>query len=293
KLFATWVIDEGAEGLVARSDAVGTYKIKPRYTLDAVVIGFTEGLDDRSGLLHDLLLALLREDGSYQVLGRVGGGFSEEQRRDLLSDFKDLTTNSDYTEVNSDRVAYQMTKPETVVEISCLDVIAQTTRGGNINRMVLCWDAPEQCWRTERRLPLVSVISPEFIRIREDKSPVPAEISIKQLTDLVEIKDTEKSLEDLQLPKSEVLKKEIRIKELKGAQMVRKLVLWQTNKEQQSPLYPAYVLYHTDFSPNRKSQLDRDIRVSNDLEQIEAFWEELEKKKFVRGWKTLDEASEK
>src|SRR5262249_1815843 len=125
--FAEWV-RKGAEGAVVRSDAAGMFKIKPRHTLDAVVIGFTEGVDDRQGLLHDLLLALMRPEGTFQILGRVGGGFSEPDRRHFLSDLKDRVVGSDYAEVN-DQVAYQMVRPEWVVEISVLDLITNTTRG--------------------------------------------------------------------------------------------------------------------------------------------------------------------
>ena len=35
--FESWVDEEGAEGVVARSDASGSFKVKPRHTLDAVV----------------------------------------------------------------------------------------------------------------------------------------------------------------------------------------------------------------------------------------------------------------
>jgi ATP-dependent DNA ligase len=51
------LVDGGAEGIVVRSETVGTFKVKTRHTLDAAVIGFTEGVDDRAGMVHDLLLA--------------------------------------------------------------------------------------------------------------------------------------------------------------------------------------------------------------------------------------------
>src|SRR5262249_21318016 len=75
KQFKAWV-GQGAEGAVVRSDAAGLFKIKPRHTIDAAVIGFTEGTDDRRGMVHDLLLALMRPDGTFHILGRVGGGFT-------------------------------------------------------------------------------------------------------------------------------------------------------------------------------------------------------------------------
>jgi hypothetical protein len=284
--FEKWIEAEGGEGVVARSDDGGWFKVKPRHTIDCAVIGFAEGTDDRAGLLHDLLLGIARTDGSWQVLGRVGGGFSEDDRRAFLSDLRDIVTGSDYAEVNSDRVAYEMVRPEWVVEISCLDFITQTTRGASIDRMVLTWDAATATWRTAGRLPLCSIISPQFVRRREDKTPNPHDCRLAQLTDLIEIPRAEASASDLRLPASEVLHREVRVKELKGKTMVRKLLLWKTNKENAARGdYPAYVLHLTDFSPNRKEPLQREIRVSDSLQQIETFRAQFEEKYFVGGWK--------
>lgn len=285
--FGSWVDEEGAEGVVARSDGAGAFKVKPRHTLDVVVVGYAEGIDDRAGLLHDLLLAIPRVDGSFQILGRVGGGFSDDDRRNFLSDYADLEAQSEYTEVNSDRVAYRMVRPERVIEISCLDLVSQTTRGGTIDRMVLNWEV--DTWKTVRRLPLVSLISPQFVRIREDKNPVPEDVRFSQLTDLVEVPLANATADDLKLPPSEVLKREVVVKELKGRKMVRKLLLWKTNKEEQSDEYPAYVVHLTDFSPNRADPLKREIRVSDSKDQIQALYNQLRDKFFVGGWKTPEE----
>ena len=135
--FDQWVEEEKAEGIVVRSDVAGNFKIKPLHTLDALVIGFTESTDDREGMMHDLLLGIVRDDGAIQVLCRVGGGFSDDQRREMLSDLKDMVVESEYAEVNGDHVAYQMVRPEWVIEITCLDIISQNTRGGPIGRMVI------------------------------------------------------------------------------------------------------------------------------------------------------------
>ena len=43
--------------------------------------------------------------------------------------------------MSADHVAYQMVNLEWVVEISCLDLVSQNTRGGPVNRMVLDWNA--------------------------------------------------------------------------------------------------------------------------------------------------------
>jgi hypothetical protein len=285
-LYDQWVEKEGAEGLVVRSDAAGSFKIKPRHNLDVAVIGFSESAGDRAGLLHDMLVAVLRREGTFHVLGRVGGGFTDEQRKEMLSDLKDMTVDSEYAEVSSDHVAYQMVRPDWVAEISCLDLVSQNTRGGPVSRMVLDWHANNghSLYRTLRRMPLASVISPQFVRRREDKQVQPVDVRIAQLADLVELPQAEKDSRQLVLPKSEILRREVYIKELKGEQMVRKLVLWKTNKDQLTDDFPAYAVHLTDFSPNRKDPLSRDMRISSSFHQIQQLFDQLKAENITKGW---------
>jgi hypothetical protein len=275
--------EQGAEGVVVRSDACGRFKLKPRHTIDAAVIGFTEGTDDRRGMIHDLLLGLIRPDGCLHILGHVGGGFSNEERRGFLSDLKDSIAESDYVEVN-DQVAYHMVRPEWVIEVSILDLIAETTRGLPINKMALQWDNAAKRYRIVRRMPLVGLISPQFVRRREDKSVHLADIPLRQVTDLVDVQLADRDARQLDLPKSELIRREVYTKSLKGQTMVRKLVMWKTNKESLGDEFPAYVIHYTDFSPNRKTPLERDIRVSSSRDQIDRLWSELATDAFSKGW---------
>ena len=66
--------------------------------------------------------------------------------------------------------------------------------------------------------------------------------------------------------------------------MVRKFVLWKTNKESSSEDYPAYVIHYTDFSPNRKAPLDREVVVSSSLEQMHELFEKLKEENIKKGW---------
>jgi ATP-dependent DNA ligase len=282
KLFRQWA-EGGHEGAVVRSDAAGMFKIKPRNNIDAVVIGFTEGTDDRRGMVHDLLVALMRADGSLHVLGHVGGGFNEAERRGFLSDLKDMIVKSDYVEVN-DQVAYHMVRPEWVIEISVLEFISQTTRGAPINKMVLDWNPSDGRYRIIRRLPLVAMISPQFVRRRDDKTVNPTDLRLEQVSALVEVAMVDRVARKLNLTPSHVMRREVYTKQLKGQTMVRKLLMWQTNKDREIEDFPAFVIHFTDFSPNRKTPLERDIRVSSSREQIEVLWKELVEENIVKGW---------
>ncbi|MEQ1923264.1 MAG: hypothetical protein ABL952_12220, partial [Pyrinomonadaceae bacterium] len=161
-LFADWVIDKGSEGIVLQHDTANWYKVKSKHSLDVAVIGYSEGSDERKGMLHDLLVAVKRNDGTFQELTRVGGGFTDEDRKTIAAEMKKRVVPSDYVAVNNDYVAYEMIKPGPVIEISCLDLITESSRGGPINRMVLKWDGRR--YNAMSRMPLVSVISPQYIR---------------------------------------------------------------------------------------------------------------------------------
>lgn len=286
KAFDEWVDGQGSEGLVVRSDAAGLYKIKRRVTVDAAVLGFTEGTNGRTGMLHDMLLGLMRPDETFHVLGRVGTGMTEDQRRDWLSDLKDMAAQSDYTEVN-DSVAYQMVRPEWVVEVSVLDFITQTTRGGGIDRMVLDFDRPSGAYKSLRRLPLASPISPVLVRRRDDKAVRADDLRLAQIADVVEVPMADASAKQTRPATSEILKREAFTKTLKGAMMVRKLVMFATNKhggKVENSAHPAFVVCFTDFSPNRATPLERDIRVSNSREQIQSLYDELKQENILKGW---------
>jgi hypothetical protein len=280
--FRQWVETEGAEGIVVRSDQAGLFKIKNRRTIDAVVVGYSEGVDDRKGLLHDLLVALVRDDGTFHILSRIGGGLSDDERRRFRDELGALAAPSDYTEVNPDHLAYQMVRPEWVVEVSCVDLLAQTTRGGPIERMVLAWDAG--AWRVVRRLPLCALIGPSFVRRRDDKQVTAADLRLAQVTDFVDVPLADRDARTMTLPRSEIVRREVWTKVMKGQTMVRKLLLWKTNKDRESDDFPAYVLYLTDYSPNRKEPLEREIRVGRTLEEMEKHWAALQKEKVVTGW---------
>jgi hypothetical protein len=281
---AAWVIDKGSEGIVLQHDTANWYKVKLRHNLDVAVIGFSEGSDERKGMLHDLLVAVMRTDGTFHELARVGGGFTDDQRKEIAADMKKRIVPSDYVAVNNDYVAYEMIKPGPVIEISCLDLISESSRGGPVNRMVLKFDGKR--YNALSRMPLVSVISPQFIRIRDDKEATIEDVNINQLTEMVTVAAAEKPADDSAGKPSELLEREVYTKEMKGNTMVRKLLLWKTNKEDR-PEFPGYVVYLTDFSPNRVEPLQRDIRIAATEAAARKHYKKLAEENFIGGWEKI------
>ena len=104
------------------------------------------------------------------------------------------------------------------------------------------------------------------------------------MSDLVEVPFVDRDTRQLERPRSTILKREVRTKEMKGAVMVRKLVVRQTNKESDGDDYPAHVIHYTDYRPNRKTPLKREIRASSSPDQIKDLWEELAAEGFTKGW---------
>jgi len=109
-------------------------------------------------------------------------------------------------------------------------------------------------------------------------------VRIAQVTDIVEVALADRDARQMTLPKSELLHREVYTKDLKGQTMVRKFLMWRTNKEAAGDEFPAYVVHYTDFSPNRKDALAREVRVSSSPEQIQQLFTALKEENIKAGW---------
>lgn len=283
KLFEQLVEEENSEGLVVRHDSLGWFKIKPVHPIDCVIVGFSDSVNERKGMLHDLLVGLVRNDGGIQLLGKVGGGFTEDQRKEIFEDLQKSVVPSDYVEVSSAYLAYEWVEPSQVVEIKCLDLISEKSRGDNINKMVLNWDEKQSKYLGVRKMPFVSLIAPRFERMRPDKSVNADEVSTKQVSALVDIENIEKKLADIKLPNSEMLKREVYYKTMGEKMMIRKVLLWKTNKEETGE-FPAFIAFYTDFSTQRKDPLGTALKPANSLESGEKEFDALLEDAVKKGW---------
>ena len=278
-IYSQWVEEGGAEGLVVRTELPLVYKVKPRYTIDVAVIGFSEGTGDTKGQVRSLLLAMMPCEGQYQIIGRTGNGFSDEARADLLGQLEPLSVESQYIETDSNHVAFRMVKPEIVIELMINDVLFDTSLGP-IENPVLTIE--EDVYYRKGNVNGISVVFPIFVRFREDKKAVYEDVRIEQINDFSFIEASSVDADQTELSPSNLLKREVYKKESGGKLMVRKFVVWKTNKPSRD--YPGYVFHYTDFSSDRKEPLQRDVAISDDENQIMEIYQQSLEENVKKGW---------
>ena len=269
EIYDEWVVGEGAEGLVVHSESPMVWKVKPRHTIDAAVIGYTTA--DRG--IRDLMFAVRRPDGLFQMFVLGSTGLTDEQRADIAQRLSTKHVESQYVLSDSRGIAYQMVKPELVFEISVLELVA---RGNDdkikMNPLLRYLPSPvgegaggEAGWLMEGTTPGVVALGITIDQERTDKQPNETDVRISQLTDICPFEEPEGG--KAELAKSELLERHV-YKKVSGEKvMLHKFLLWKTNKEQ-SGRYPAYIIYHTDYSSARKEMIKRDMLYSNDEQQI-------------------------
>ncbi len=278
-LWNEWVEGGKGEGLVIRAEGL-VIKAKPSITIDAVVIGYTDSSDDPEGV-GALLMALMRDDGTFQVIGSCGNMPTEERHR-FKKALAGAEIASNFRYANSKGALYRFVKPETVIEFKVTDIQGEDSSGDPIHRMVLEHGA--KGWTTVREMPGASILHPVFIRVRDDKTVNPTDIRVAQVLERCLVEGLGKKAERVELPASVVVRREVYAKEAKGQISVRKLVLWQTNKDRLDRTYPAFVVHWTDYSGGRKDPLQREVRVAPSLAEATRIADEIVAENIKKGW---------
>lgn len=284
ELFAEWVEGGKGEGLVARSKEMGrTYKIKPVFTIDAAVIAFTERADEKDQV-RSLLLAVMKENGQFQIIGSCGNMGTGEFRNQVHEELAPHAIASNYSYASSSGALFKFVNPKMVVEVKVTDIQTEDSTGKPIKRMVLELDEDAERWVAVAPMTGVSILHPVLERIRDDKEVNPTDVRAQQILERVHIGDLDQKAEKVELPKSELIRREVWTKGTKGKTAVRKLLMWKTNKEK-DPDWPAYVVHWTDYSPSRKDPIKREVRLAPNEEAAEAIAEQMIADGVKRGWK--------
>ena len=290
ELFSDWVDGGKAEGLVVRTPDNNIYKIKPVVTLDAAIIGYTDRQEDPEQV-RSVLLALMRDDGHFQIIGSCGNLGDAASRKDLMARLKESHVNSNYRHVSKSGVLYQFVEPKVVFEVRINDAQTDLATGGPVEKMVL--QHSDHGWAAVRKMPGVSLIHPVMSRLREDKQVNDVDVRMAQLNERCFIPDIHSQVELKSLPVSTVLRREVYGKLTKGELAVRKLLVWKTNKEEEEADYPAFVVHWTDYSAGRKDPLKREVRLAPDEATAQAIAEDMLVANIKKGWERKDDDSPK
>jgi len=143
-----------------------------------------------------------------------------------------------------------MIKPGRLIDDLCASHIAATNKGGPVNR----WCSSGQqnmlpcraCRFGERQFRRNTSVCAMTREVGVD------ETSIRQVSDSGQGRGRRKIRRHEQAQTKQDDRAYRLYKSYERNTMVRKLLLWKTNKDD-TPDFPAFVVYLTDFSPNRKN----------------------------------------
>jgi hypothetical protein len=169
-----------------------------------------------------------------------------------------------------------------VIEVKCLDLLLEDS-SGPIRKQVLSFDE-KTGYHKEGKIPAVSIVSPVFVRERDDKKAGEEDCGFEQISDRIEVGEIKEDA--VELKPSEIVLREVYIKEGKGGKALRKFVGWKTNKES-TGAWPKYVLYFTDFSAGRKEPLQSDIYVCTSEDEMRAKLVLLIDENIKKGWSKI------
>jgi hypothetical protein len=231
------------------------------------------------------MLALMRTDKSFQLLGSCGPLGDARSRTEMMKKIQKSQIESNWRYTSGDGAVYHFVKPEVIVEIKAVDIQSEDSSGNLIRKMVLSNN--DDKWQALQKLPFASIHHPVFVRYRSDKNINITDLRIEQIIDRCLISDTQTKAEAPKLPTSKIIRREVYTKTVKESISVKKLVIWKTNKEELDSNYPAYVIHWTDYSPDRKDPLKREVRLASVKEAAATISEKMIEKNIKKGWQKI------
>ena len=258
--FQKRAIDLNLEGVVVRGESGPVFKIKQYLSFDLVVLGYVNGHANDFSLLKEILIGVMIDKNKFLSVGIVVNGFTVSDRETLSVDFEKIKVESDSIQVSNSKLPFTMIEPKYIVEIESTDIITSNS-DGFIKRPLLIFN---NNFLLDKYSNSISLTTPVFKKFRQDKKVNEKDVGLNQITRVVDIID--KVEEESNKSSSELIKRDVYVKITKGFKMVKKFLVWDTKAVLND--YPKYVFYKIDYSPTRKDKMKRDIKVSNDEEQI-------------------------
>ncbi len=280
--YREWVATQKFEGLVVRSEQGVTFKVKPTFTLDAVVLAYGERVEGAVTQVRELTVGLLRDDGSWHILGSVGGGFTEDDRVAWHQRLSAMEVPSSFRLANREGTLCRFVEPKVVVEVRCHDLTDTDSSDLPVHRMTLRFEAGKG-YSPVAPLPIGSMIFPVFQRERADKLPDVGSVGLDQVYARLPFEARFQSASAEQRPAAEVIRRGVFTKVTKEQTAVRKFVAVATHKAN-DPAYPPFVVHFTDYSAGRAEPLKTAIRVASTREKLDRHVQGWLEENVKRGW---------
>jgi hypothetical protein len=205
---------------------------------------------------------------------------SNEERQTLLKRLTPLSIKSSIRYASDGGSLYTFVKPQIVVEVKLTDLQSEHSDATTAKTMQLKYDKEEYKPIGMQSCP--RPIHPVLERVREDKVVNETDVRIGQIsTYYVEELD---EASPINLPKSELIRREVWTKNTKDILAVRKLTVWKTNKSKVDERYPEYVIHWTDYSPGRASPLDREVKLAPDEKTAIRTADAMIEQNIKKGW---------
>jgi ATP-dependent DNA ligase len=167
-LFADIVDGGKAEGLVVRSALGSIYKIKPEFSIDVIIIGYTARTEDSSAV-RTLLLGLMREDGRIHLSGHCGNLGGDTERIAMMQRLQPLGCASSFRCPSRSGDVFTFVRPDLVAEINVTDLQPESSDGAAVRTMALQYE-PNIGWKSISPMPSASWLHPVLVRMRDEKS---------------------------------------------------------------------------------------------------------------------------
>ena len=270
----------GLEGLVLRRlSRTELYKVKPQVNVDAVVVGYVEGEFEGNYGVLSLLTALTYGDKGapthFQIVARVGSGFTDQMRTELLQILQPLRMAAPIAMTDSDGRTVQFLKPQIIAELEATDIVTASRADRENTTQLLTWGTE---WAFAGMTPFPRLVFPTLSRIRSDKEVAAGGARISQI--LPGVTEPPK-LSGGSARRATTIRREVWTKEQKGETMVRKLTVIEIADDPES--FP-YAIYWTDFSPKRKDPLKVDAAFATTGARAHALAEQFVAEGIAKGW---------
>ncbi|MGC4114538.1 MAG: hypothetical protein QM765_07990 [Myxococcales bacterium] len=279
--FDDWVGEAGGEGMVVRADNGATFKVKPSFSIDAVIVAYGEKREEGAVELGEVDVALMRDDGTFQIVGAVGCGWNKAEQAELHQRLVASRVPSTFRLPSHDGMLCRFVRPEIVVEVKANELVDVDSHDEPLRRMTLRY-RPDHGFDAMGMMPIANLVFPVFLRERTDKLVDVGCVGLDQIFERAPFESRDEAARPVERAPATVVKRRVFVKKRGATTAVRKVLVLR--RDQPGPEYPPYVVHFTDFSAGRREPLETGIRTAATEAGAMRFVEDWLVENVKRGW---------